>query len=182
MSPRGVQLVIGKLLTDADFRQRFEAQAREGLAGLREQGIDVNESEMTALVETDPGVWLQMARRIDQRLHQVTTVTSEPTPQRLPGELTPRQQRVLAGVCEGLSNKDIAAAEGVSEGAVKATLQQLFRRTGVRRRTQLFRLAIAGAVGSARHRPDRAHAQRSQQSRQLQRPQQSQRGRRGPWS
>jgi DNA-binding CsgD family transcriptional regulator len=171
MSPRGVQLVIGKLLTDADFRQRFEAHGRESLAGLREQGIDVNDSEMAALVETDPGVWLHMARRIDRRLHQGSTAPPERTPSRLKRDLTPRQQRVLAGVCEGLSNKDIAVAEGVSEGAVKATLQQLFRKTGVRRRTQLLRLAIARAVGVTRDPDplDRAHSRRSGLAR------------RGPW-
>jgi DNA-binding NarL/FixJ family response regulator len=113
------------------------------------------------LVETDPAVWLRLARRIDRRLHQVRSATSERSPQRHRNELTPRQQRVLAGICEGLSNKDIAVAEGVSEAAVKATLQQLFHKTGVRRRTQLLKLAIAGELGTTGHRRDRLHAQRS---------------------
>jgi DNA-binding NarL/FixJ family response regulator len=60
--------------------------------------------------------------------------------------LTERQQRVLWSVSEGFSNKEIAAVEGVSEGAVKATLQQLFRKTLVRRRAQLVRLAIESAL------------------------------------
>jgi two-component system nitrate/nitrite response regulator NarL len=60
--------------------------------------------------------------------------------------LTVRQQHVLHGVCEGFSNKEIAATEGVSEGAIKATLQQIFRKAQVRRRTQLVRLAIESTL------------------------------------
>jgi DNA-binding NarL/FixJ family response regulator len=151
VSQRGVQLVIGKLLTDADFRERFEAHGRECLAGLREGGIDLNEIEMAALVETDPPVWSRMAKEIDRRLRRVVTVTSERANQRLRRHLTERQQRVLSGVCEGLSNKEIAAEEGVSESAVKATLQQLFRKTRVRRRAQLVRLAFEGVLAAARN-------------------------------
>ena len=56
--------------------------------------------------------------------------------------LTPREQQVLRGVFEGLSNKQIAYQIGVSESSVKATLQQLFEKTGVRTRSQLVRIAI----------------------------------------
>ncbi|HEV3060689.1 MAG TPA: LuxR C-terminal-related transcriptional regulator [Vicinamibacterales bacterium] len=145
MSQRGVQLVIGKLLTDAEFRQRFKAQARACLADLRGQGIELNETEMAALVETDPRMWSTTAKRINRRLHGVMSVTSERVSPRLSKHLTQRQERVLAKVCEGLSNKEIATAEGVSESAVKATVQQLFHKARVRRRSQLVRCAIEGA-------------------------------------
>ena len=146
MSQRGVQLVIGKLLTDADFRQRFESHANECLGGLRQRGIDLNEIEIAALVETDPRVWSTMATRMDSRLRRAMSVTSDRANQCRRTHFTERQQRVLFCVCEGLSNKEIAAEEGVSESAVKATLQQLFRRMRVRRRAQLVRLAIEGAL------------------------------------
>ena len=61
--------------------------------------------------------------------------------------LTERQQRVLRGVCDGLTNKEIARDLGVSESAVKATIQQMFRRTRVRTRTQLVRIAIESSLG-----------------------------------
>ena len=61
--------------------------------------------------------------------------------------LTERQQTALRGVCDGLTNKEIARDLGVSESAVKATLQQLFRRTQVRTRTQLVRIAIERSLG-----------------------------------
>jgi len=56
--------------------------------------------------------------------------------------LTEREQEVLRGIFEGLSNKEIATEIGVSESAVKATLQQLFQKTRVRTRSQLVRIAL----------------------------------------
>ncbi|MBZ5610881.1 MAG: response regulator transcription factor [Acidobacteriia bacterium] len=58
------------------------------------------------------------------------------------GRLTPRERQVLRSVLEGLSNKEIAHHIGVSLSSVKATLQHLFEKTGVRTRSQLVRIAI----------------------------------------
>jgi DNA-binding NarL/FixJ family response regulator len=56
--------------------------------------------------------------------------------------LSEREHDVLRGVFDGLSNKEIGQRLGVSEGSVKAALQQLFARTGVRTRSQLVRIAV----------------------------------------
>jgi DNA-binding NarL/FixJ family response regulator len=56
--------------------------------------------------------------------------------------LTERESLVLRGVCEGCTNKEIAQQVGASETAVKATLQQLFAKCGVRTRSQLVRVAL----------------------------------------
>ncbi len=56
--------------------------------------------------------------------------------------ITPRERSVLKGVFEGLTNKEIAQAINLSESSVKATLQQLFDKTGVRTRSQLVRIAL----------------------------------------
>ena len=64
--------------------------------------------------------------------------------------LTEREQLVLRAVVDGLTNKSIADEIGVSEGSVKATLQQLFEKTQVRTRSQLVRVAIEGSLGSLR--------------------------------
>lgn len=50
--------------------------------------------------------------------------------------LTPQQFRVLTMVCEGLLNKQIAYDLGVSEATVKAHVTAIFRKLGVRTRTQ----------------------------------------------
>ena len=55
---------------------------------------------------------------------------------------TERDRQVLRGVFEGLANKEIAERLRVSESAIKASLQQLFSKTGVRTRSQLVRVAL----------------------------------------
>jgi len=55
---------------------------------------------------------------------------------------TERDRQVLRCVFEGLSNKEIAERLRVSETAIKASLQQLFSKTGVRTRSQLVRVAL----------------------------------------
>jgi len=87
----------------------------------------------------DPKVIQLMADRVDQREEE-----------RVSPLLTEREQQVLRGIFEGLSNKEIGAQLGVTDGAVKATLQQLFQKTGVRTRSQLVRIALEGSLGPQR--------------------------------
>jgi two-component system nitrate/nitrite response regulator NarL len=55
--------------------------------------------------------------------------------------LTRRQQDVLSGILDGLT-KEIAWNLKVSESSVKAVIQELFHKAGVRARSQLVRIAI----------------------------------------
>jgi two-component system, NarL family, nitrate/nitrite response regulator NarL len=80
----------------------------------------------------DPGV----ARSI------IAAATSSVAPKRTAQELTDREQSVLKGVFEGLTNKEIGVRLAISESSVKAVLQQLFDKTGVRTRSQLVRIAL----------------------------------------
>lgn len=50
--------------------------------------------------------------------------------------LTPQQFRVLTMVCDGLLNKQIAYELHVSEATIKAHVTAIFRKLGVRTRTQ----------------------------------------------
>jgi two-component system, NarL family, nitrate/nitrite response regulator NarL len=56
--------------------------------------------------------------------------------------LTDRQSQVLRGILDGLANKEIAWTLKVSESSVKAVIQELFHKAGVRTRSQLVRIAI----------------------------------------
>ncbi len=56
--------------------------------------------------------------------------------------LTQRQEQVLSGILDGLSNKEIAWNLKVSESSIKAVIQELFHKAGVRTRSQLVRIAI----------------------------------------
>jgi DNA-binding NarL/FixJ family response regulator len=87
----------------------------------------------------DPKVIQLMADRVDQREEE-----------RVSPLLTEREQQVLRGIFEGLSNKEIGVRLGVTDGAVKATLQHLFQKTGVRTRSQLVRIALEGSLGQPR--------------------------------
>jgi len=79
-------------------------------------------------------VWL------DQRvLHSTVARIS---PDRAPAALTERERRVLSHIFQGLTNKEIAERLGASEGAIKASIQQLFSKLRVRTRGQLVRVAL----------------------------------------
>jgi two-component system, NarL family, nitrate/nitrite response regulator NarL len=56
--------------------------------------------------------------------------------------LSERQHQVLRSILDGLANKEIAAKLRVSETSIKATIQELFNKAGVRTRSQLVRVAI----------------------------------------
>jgi DNA-binding NarL/FixJ family response regulator len=56
--------------------------------------------------------------------------------------LTQRQQEVLSGILDGLTNKEIAWKLEASESSIKAVIQELFHKAGVRTRSQLVRIAI----------------------------------------
>ena len=56
--------------------------------------------------------------------------------------LTERDKTVLRFIFQGLTNKEIAARLDISEGAVKASLRQLFEKLKVRTRAQLVKVAL----------------------------------------
>jgi DNA-binding NarL/FixJ family response regulator len=62
--------------------------------------------------------------------------------------LSARESLVLRGVLEGLSNKEIGARLELTESSVKAVLQKLFEKTGVRSRSQLVRYAIESQLAT----------------------------------
>lgn len=57
-------------------------------------------------------------------------------------KLTERDQIVLRLIFQGLSNRDIGERLEISEGAVKASLRQLFGKLKVRTRAQLVKVAL----------------------------------------
>jgi DNA-binding NarL/FixJ family response regulator len=56
--------------------------------------------------------------------------------------LTSRQGEVMRGILDGLTNKEIAWNLKASETSIKAVIQELFHKAGVRTRSQLVRIAI----------------------------------------
>ena len=91
---------------------------------------------------------------IDQRIIQLLADQCLNHPHRADqksgGALDDRERKVLLGILGGLTNRKIANDMGVSESGVKNILQRLFSRTGVRKRSQLVRLALEGELGNVR--------------------------------
>lgn len=72
MSQKTVQLVVGRLLTDEEFRRRFLRDPLEQLTGLREQGFELTTGEIAALLRTDRALWNEAAMRIDPLLQRAS--------------------------------------------------------------------------------------------------------------
>lgn len=106
-------------------------------------GIFLKHSSPSQLAEAirrivDGEMWLD-PRAVKPVVESVSTNAAE---QASRSSLNSREKAVLKNVLEGASNKKIADALHLSESSVKAVLQQLFAKTGVRTRSQLVRLAI----------------------------------------
>jgi len=110
------------------------------------------------LKHSSPGLLAQAIRMVASGQMwvdpKIVKMLAEGVPQRedrsLQSLLTTRERQVLQALFEGLTNKEIAAQLGVSESAVKATLQQLFQKTRVRTRSQLVRIALESSLMTTR--------------------------------
>ena len=127
----GRVLVVTAWVSDTEARRLM----RQGVAG-----IFLKEGPLSELIESirtvvEGGTWLDRSfARMEDR-----TAAAEPTSVPVFNE---RQRKVLRFVLEGLSNKEIAWRLQISESYVKAILQSLFQKTGVRTRGQLVRVAF----------------------------------------
>lgn len=125
------------LLVTAGLREERAAELiRLGIAGI-------------FLKHNPPAMLIQAIRHVmsgevwfeQQFLRSVMSAASAP-PAAPREPLTERERQVLVHVFEGLPNREIAERLGISETSVKAALQQLFAKTGVRTRSQLVRVVL----------------------------------------
>lgn len=152
-----LDLDLGKE-TGADFLDRLRSTRFDGKVLL--VTADVNDSEVLSLIRKgisgvfmkhgSPALLIQGIREtIDGKalfaqdlLRRALENKEVPTSGRCRSKLTERERKVISFVFEGLANKQIADQLQISETAVKASLQQLFTKTGVRTRSQLVRVAL----------------------------------------
>ena len=128
----GRVLVVTAWVSDTEARRLL----RQGVAGIfLKQG---------ALERTDRSI-----RTVAGGRHLARPLVRAPSakiraasPQAAAPVFNDRQRKVLRFVLEGLSNKEIAWRLQISESYVKAILQSLFQKTGVRTRGQLVRVAF----------------------------------------
>ncbi len=74
-------------------------------------------------------------------LRELIASATEPADDPAP-PISARDRQILRFLLEGLANKEIAGQLRISESAVKASIQALFAKTGVRTRSQLVRIAL----------------------------------------
>jgi hypothetical protein len=70
MAQKNVQLIIGRILTDEEFRSDFLERPIATLASLRERGFELTNLEMDALARTDARLWRSGAEWIDARIQR----------------------------------------------------------------------------------------------------------------
>jgi DNA-binding winged helix-turn-helix (wHTH) protein/DNA-binding CsgD family transcriptional regulator len=158
---------IDVVLLSGEFREEerslfaFDAQ-RRGFTGLilhvvfvpNDRALSDGRDEQQGKVEAKE----KPVSHPDKR-HQARTQWSTLNAQAAPAvdgprgalSFTDKEQAVLTRVSEGWSNPQIASHLECSEGSVKAIVQQLFDKLGVRKRTQIVRLAFERVERSPLH-------------------------------
>ncbi len=131
---KGKVLLVTAGMTDQEIVNALEM----GVSGifLKSNTPDQLIEAIYRVVRGEP--WLD-PRAMKAVISAATGKTQERTS---PEALNSREKAVLKGILEGLANKEIAAELNISESLVKAVIQQLFNKTGVRTRGQLVRIAL----------------------------------------
>jgi two-component system nitrate/nitrite response regulator NarL len=125
----GQVLIVTAWVSDIEAKRLM----RQGVSG-----IFLKESPLEALADGLRAV-ANGGRYMDKRFAHLSGETPEVDSQ---PRFNERQRKVFRFVLEGLSNKEIATHLQISESYVKAILQSLFKKTGVRTRGQLVRVAL----------------------------------------
>jgi two-component system, NarL family, nitrate/nitrite response regulator NarL len=110
---------------------------KQGVSGIFLKQAPLQELKEAIRITVDGGTF------VDSCFAQLTGKPKARAGQQVASSMfSDRQKQVLRFVFEGLSNKEIAWRMQISESYVKAILQALFQKTGVRTRGQLVRVAL----------------------------------------
>lgn len=72
MAHRIIEILIGRLITDEQFRREFLDAPESTLFSLRDRGLELSRTEISALVNTDATLWARTAERLDPRLQKAS--------------------------------------------------------------------------------------------------------------
>ncbi len=72
MSQRNVEMIIGRLVTDEEFRRLFRTDRERTIQEEVERGTELTRSEVAALVSTDVSVLDRVAETLDPRLQKAS--------------------------------------------------------------------------------------------------------------
>ena len=74
---RSIEILIGKLATDEEFRLAFQRDPRATLDVASEWGLALTEFEVRALLATDQSLWERIADELDGRLQKASLKSSQ---------------------------------------------------------------------------------------------------------
>jgi DNA-binding NarL/FixJ family response regulator len=118
-------------------RSLLVAGAAKRRAGQRRQAADSLASAIEILDELGAALWLE---RAEDELRRAS-----PRPRR-DRDLTSAEQRVAALVAQGLKNREVAAQLFTTVATVEAHLTQIYRKLGMRSRSELTRAVADGSL------------------------------------
>jgi hypothetical protein len=72
LAQRIVETLIGRLITDEQFRSEFLQDPETTLMALSDRGLELSRTEIAALVNTDLTLWARTADAIDPRLQKAS--------------------------------------------------------------------------------------------------------------
>jgi hypothetical protein len=72
MSQANVERIVGRLVTDEDFRGAFHLDPERVVRGLLDRGCDLTRAETETLVALDPLTLEQFANALDPRLQKAS--------------------------------------------------------------------------------------------------------------
>jgi hypothetical protein len=70
VAQRIVEMIVGRLITDEEFRGEFLNNPLRTLTDLCDRGFDLSRTEISALENTDPALWTRIGEAIDPRLQK----------------------------------------------------------------------------------------------------------------
>lgn len=73
---RHIELLIGRLVTDEDFRREFQRDPHKTLRDAEQWGIALSAIEVNALLATDHTLWERIALELDSRLQKASFRTT----------------------------------------------------------------------------------------------------------
>jgi DNA-binding NarL/FixJ family response regulator len=129
---RGQYPQIPVVMVSAQEEAAVVQRAREfGASGFIPKSSDLETIQQAVRLVLDGDVWWPAQGAGEVKLSEEAKAAKAGL-----ASLTPQQFRVLTMVCDGLLNKQIAYELSVSEATVKAHVTAIFRKLGVRTRTQ----------------------------------------------
>jgi hypothetical protein len=69
---RSVEVLVGRLITDEEFRRAFQRDPRGTLNVAAEWGLELTKCELQALMAADHAMWDRFAEEIDARLQKAS--------------------------------------------------------------------------------------------------------------